>query len=353
MERKARMSISERKLKILKAIVDDYITTGTPVGSRTISKREDINLSPATIRNEMADLEEEGYLEQPHTSSGRRPSDKAFRLYVDTFMRVSQLTDEELKFVKGYLNRKYSEMNDIVDVTAEVLSDLTKLTSVVIESKSEEDELKRIQIVKLSDRKAVLVLIFASGSVRDVMIDVPKDINEEYLENLSGWLSRFVENRNLEDALTQIRSGAENDLRLHQRFGEEIINLVLDNIRKNAPRKNVALGGARNILNYPEYQDVESAKNFLTLLDKKDALYDILSDSNGLEFQIRIGNENKQEQLKHMSVITASYRINSRSIGTFGLIGPTRMDYGRVLSILQFIGQTINGMFDDGDDKDK
>ena len=128
---------------------------------------------------------------------------------------------------------------------------------------------------------------------------------------------------------------------------------MLDNIRKNAPRKNVALGGARNILNYPEYQDVESAKNFLTLLDKKDALYDILSDSNGLEFQIRIGNENKQEQLKHMSVITASYRINSRSIGTFGLIGPTRMDYGRVLSILQFIGQTINGMFDDGDDKDK
>ena len=166
------MTMDARKFRILKAIIDDYILTAIPVGSRTISKKYEMGLSSATIRNEMADLEEEGYLEQPHTSAGRLPSDKAYRLYVDTLMRASSLQDEEIQLIRQYFGTRMGEIESVIETTAKVLSDVTHMTSLVLAPQLSKIELKRIQIVRISDQKAIMLFVFSTGMVKDVMIDI-------------------------------------------------------------------------------------------------------------------------------------------------------------------------------------
>ncbi len=329
---------------ILKAIIDDYIMTGTPVGSRTLAKREDMHISPATIRNEMADLEEEGYLEQPHTSAGRTPSDKAYRLYVDTLMNVSTLNAEEIEFLQHYLNTKVNQVNNVIEATAQVLSEMTNLTSLVLVPQLEKTEIKRIQIVKISLNKALVVLIFNTGTVKDVLITVPSEMEDSHLENISNWLTELVVNKRLEEAMKQVKYFAKGDLKEHKVFAEQLLGAVLKNLHAQAG-KDVVLGGAKNIFNHPEYQNVDKAKRFLALLETKDTLYKILAANNDMEFTIRIGRENAIPELKNMSVITATYRISNEKIGTFGVIGPTRMDYARILSVLHCMSSSMNEIF--------
>ncbi len=338
------MSISDRKLMILKAIVDDYIMTGTPVGSRTIAKKSDINVSPATIRNEMADLEEEGYLEQPHTSAGRKPSDKAYRLYVDTLMRASSLTNEEISFLKQYMKNKFSDVSNVVETVAETLSELTNLTSVVLVPDAKNKELQRIQIVNLGEHNALVLFVFRDGDVKNFRVKMPKDIDDQYLDNISNWLTDFVKGKTLEVALTDMKELSMDDIDVYQQFGLNLLNMVLNNVESSGS-KNIVLGGAKNIFNYPEYQDINEARNFLTLLDTKDALYKVLADNKDLELSIRIGKENDREELKNMSVVTATYRMDNKEIGTFGVIGPTRMDYAKVITILHYISESMDTIF--------
>ena len=338
------MSISKRKLMILKAIVDDYIMTGTPVGSRTLAKRADMHISPATIRNEMADLEEEGYLEQPHTSAGRKPSDKAYRLYVDTLMKVSALNKEEIGFVQQYLNTKIGQVNNVIEATAQVLSEMTNLTSLVLVPQLEKTEIKRIQIVKITSSKALVVLVFDTGMVKDVLINIPSEMEDSYLEKISNGLTGLVADKRLEDALQQVHYFAAGELEAHRAFAEQLLYAVISNLQAQAS-KEIVLGGAKNIFNHPEYQDIDKAKRFLTLLETKDTLYNILAGNNDMEFTIRIGKENTIPELKNMSVITATYRVSNEKIGTFGVIGPTRMDYARILSVLHYMSASMNEIF--------
>lgn len=335
------MKLTERKLRILQALIDDYILTGVPVGSRTLSKRADLGISSATIRNEMADLEEEGYLDQPHTSAGRTPSDKAYRLYVDTLMQVSQLDKSEVQLIKSYFNTKMVKMAEIVDVTAKALSDMTKLISVVMAPELEKIPLKRIQIVKISERTAIVLFVFSNGIVKDSIINVPEDVSGEYMEFLSKILSETVENKALSEALVDINYVLKTDMENHRAF----IYQLLESIRKNAYSdgvKNVVLGGAQNIFFHPEYQDVESARNMLKLMETKDTLYNMLKQATNMEFTIKIGSENLMPELKDMSVITATYKVKGKTIGSFGVIGPTRMNYSRVLSVLSCVGGSMN-----------
>ena len=168
--------ITERQLLILQAIIDDYILTGIPVGSRTLSKRQDISFSSATIRNEMADLEEEGYLEQPHTSAGRMPSEKAYRLYVDTLMKVSALNTEEAGAIRAYFDNKYGEMEKVIRTTAKVLSDMTNMTSVVLPPQLSRIDVKRIQLVKISETKMLIIFVFNTGMIKDMMVAVGEEL---------------------------------------------------------------------------------------------------------------------------------------------------------------------------------
>lgn len=335
------MAITERQMMILKAIIDDYIATGIPVGSRTLSKRMDMSISPATIRNEMADLEESGYLEQPHTSAGRMPSDKAYRLYVDTLMKVSRLGEREISFIRGYLNQKMGQMGSVIDATAKVLSEMTNLTSLVLAPQLSQVEIKRIQIVKLSEHKALLVFVFNTGMVRDMVINVPEELNPYEFETLSNLLTDQVSNRRLADAVYAVREAAAGDIEAHRAFMDSLLDAVQQNIAP-AAGKDVVLGGAQNIFNHPEYQDVSKAKNFLALLETKDTLYNMLSRATDMEFTIRIGRENEIDELADMSLVTATYRVGGKKLGSFGVIGPTRMDYAKIISVLRCVSASMN-----------
>ncbi|MGI6664301.1 MAG: heat-inducible transcriptional repressor HrcA [Christensenellaceae bacterium] len=338
------LGISNRQLQILKAIVDEYILTGMPVGSRTIAKREDIGYSSATVRNEMADLEEEGYLEQPHTSAGRMPSEKAYRLYVDTLTQVSSLNEEEIQFIQNYMQMRFAQMENVIDATAKILSELTKLTSIVLIPQQSEAALKRIQLVSISKTKILVVLVFVNGTVKDILIPTTEEIEDAYLEMLSNMLTELVQNQNLSGAVTAIRTAVFHQMKAHSSFLESLLDVALSNMQPKA-EKEIVLDGAQNIFNYPEYRDVEKARSFLSLLETKDALYQMLSQASSMEFTIRIGKENEIEELHDMSIVTATYRLGDGQKGSFGVIGPTRMNYARILSVLQFVGTSLNEIF--------
>lgn len=335
------MKLTERKLKILQALIDDYILTGVPVGSRTLSKRSDLGISSATIRNEMADLEEEGYLDQPHTSAGRTPSEKAYRLYVDTLMQVSQLNDQEISVIKSYFNTKMHKMAEIVDVTAKALSDCTKLVSVVMAPELSRIALKRIQLVKITERKALMLFVFSNGIVKDYLVSVPEDVSPDYFEFMSNVLSQAAENKTILEAAAQIKYVLGNDFEKHREFISNVLDVIKTNTEEDGA-KNIVFGGAKNIFFHPEYQDVESAKNVLQLMETKSDLYNMLKRATNMEFSIKIGNENELDQLKGMSVITATYKIQGQKIGSFGVIGPTRMNYAKMLSVLSCIGGSMS-----------
>ena len=335
------MALTDRKLLILQAIIDDYILTGIPVGSRTLSKRDDINFSSATIRNEMADLEEEGYLEQPHTSAGRLPSDKAYRLYVDTLMRTSHLSENEIRYIRGYFSNKMGEIESAINNTAKVLSDITNLTSVVMAPQISKVKLSRIQLVKLSGHRALLVIVFNTGHLKDVMIHVPEDMDSSYLDMISNMISERVRGLTLPQAMIEINKIMNGDMAVHKQFIENILTAVRSKSAEQAGNQ-IILGGTQNIFNHPEYRDVDKARNFLKLMETKEPLYNMLSRSTDMEFTIRIGKENEIDELKDMSVITATYRVGDTNLGSFGVIGPTRMDYARVLSVMNLVGASIN-----------
>ncbi|MEA4852843.1 MAG: heat-inducible transcriptional repressor HrcA [Christensenella sp.] len=332
------MELSDRKLQILKAIIDDYIDTGVPVGSRTLSKKPGFEFSSATIRNEMADLEELGYLDQPHTSAGRTPSDMAYRLYVDRLMHIDRITKDEAMFIRNYFNMRINEVDEVLESAAKALSDVTKHISMVIAPQLDDVKLKRIQLVKITPTKAMLILVTDNGLVQDQMITIPVAVDARQMEMLSNMLTDMVQNVSLKKAEEVIRTTGAESILEHKAVMDE----VLDAININREKKELVYGGAQNIFNYPEYKDIGKAQHFLQILETKDMLYQVLSNATDLEFSIHIGRENQYEDFKDMSIVTATYKVGGKKIGSFGVIGPTRMDYARVLSVLNYVGMSLS-----------
>ncbi len=336
------MALDKRKLCILQAIIDDYILTASPVGSRTVSKHSDIALSSATIRNEMSDLEEMGYLEQPHTSAGRIPSDKAYRLYVDDIMQRSSLSNAEISYVKKHFSSTIDEVEDIVRQTAWMISSMTNYTSMVLRPQMGEVKLRHVQLVPVSEGRALLILVTDAGVTRDAIIRIPRDITTDQLERMSHLLTAKLANSRLDRVSAELIPEIYAQLGAHRDF----INDTLDKIQSgmNTKQNSVELSGKTNIFNYPEYSDIDKAKGFLTVLEEQDALYRLLSDAAKVEFTITIGSENGITDMKDCSVVTATYKVGDRPVGSMGVIGPTRMDYSRVLALLGFIGKSMSGL---------
>ncbi len=349
------MELDERKLRILQAIIDDYIHTASPVGSRTISKRSDISLSSATIRNEMSDLEELGFLEQPHTSSGRIPSDKAYRLYVDTLMSKPELTSDEMHEIRDKFTDAMDEVEDVIKQTARVLSSLTNYTSMVLTPQLHSIKLMHIQIVPVTEGKALLVIVTDAGIAKDSIIKTPKGITPKQLEELSRMLTDRLKNKRLDEINEVMLSELAAEIGDHKEFLNSLMDLFQKSIKPD--NDSVELSGAMNMLNFPEYNDVDKAKNFLATIETKDILCKTLKDATKLEFSITIGNENENPEMKDCSIVTATYKIGDNPIGSLGVIGPTRMDYGRVMSILGYMGKSLSeiltGMVDDGENDKK
>ena len=348
------MDLSERKLKILQAIIADFIRTAEPVGSRTISKNYDLGISPATIRNEMSDLEELGYLTHPHTSSGRVPSEKAYRLYVNQMMNKRELTAEEKNSISMQLSSNVTELENLVQRAAHVLSEITNLTAFALTPRKDQDTLKYINLLPVDERTAVLMLVSESGKVSNTAVKLDKPISDETLQLLAKTMTYNYRGKTLSEALTfDIIKAVKSDAEAMTMFEK---NIVPNFVRTLEDMLNVHLymDGLTNIFSLPEYNDLDKAKMFLEMVNRKEDLTKtLINRENGVI--ITIGNENQNEMMQDCSLISATYHVDGKMVGKIGVIGPTRMKYGEVTSVVEYLTDNISNAFMimEGDDDDK
>ena len=341
------MGMDDRKFRILQAIIDDYILTAVPVGSRTISKKYDMGLSSATIRNEMSDLEELGYLDQPHVSAGRVPSAKAYRLYVDQLLQSGRIASDAPDDVRAHFIGRMRQMDDVIDHAARVLSDLTHYTAVVLPPTGAEPVLRTIQLVPVSAGSALVVIVTDSGIVRDAVIRVPEELDSDTLYQISRMLTDKLSGRTLSAASAMLP-----ELMRVSAHGEALLESLGGSLGPAGFKpRHVAVGGGSNMLSYPEYSDVEKARSFLSLIETRDRLASIIAQGGQMAFTVRIGPETGVPEMVDCSIVTSTYSTASGRKGTIGVIGPTRMQYSRVLSILNVMGQQLTDLFDQGRDQ--
>ena len=338
------MDISERQLRILQAIISDFISTGEPVGSRSLSKNHDINVSPATIRNEMSDLEEMGYLTHPHTSAGRVPSDKAYRLYVDGMMQKYELPEEEKKIISARLSDDFHEFEKTIKKAASLLSEITNLTSFAITPTQNADVLKYINVLPVDEETVVLMIVSSSGRVTNTALKLNCPYNEENLALLSKNLTYTFKGKTISEALTiDIINNLQSDMQAMSKLAENIVPNFMKTL-ENMLDVNLYMDGLTNIFNIPEFNDIDRAKTFLEMLNNKEDLTKVLvSRENGTI--ITIGNENAKDIMPDCSMITATYEIDGKLIGKIGVIGPTRMKYDEVTSVIEYMTENLNNTF--------
>ncbi len=336
------MRLDDRKFLILQAIIDDYIMTAVPVGSRTISRKSGVGFSPATIRNEMSDLEELGYLAQPHTSAGRIPSAKAYRLYVDRLMKAVDVSEEEAGRIHDHLNRRASQVEEVIREAAQALSDVTHYTAVVAAPRIESMTIRRVQLVPVTDVTALMIVVTTAGMVKDHVIPVPHGVEPDHLYAISKMLTARLEGHSISEA-GELLSSVFMELAEHHQLMSSIIR-ALDQQAMEQGVGSLVVGGRSNLLNYPEYSDVEKAKNFLAVLESREKLTPLLAQTGGVEFTVRIGPEINIPEFADCSVVTATYRVGKNTTGTMGIIGPTRMNYARVVSLVNYMGKAISNM---------
>lgn len=338
------MFLDDRKKRILRAIIDDYINTAEPIGSRTIARKHELGLSSATIRNEMADLEDMGYLAQPHTSAGRIPSDKGYRLYVDTLMEIKDLPLEEIESIKNALEVKINEMSQLIRQASIIMSKITKYTSMAITPQMKKNVLKAVQVVPVETGKILVIVVTQSGTVRNEMIKISDHVTPDFLIRISNIINEKLTGLTIGQINLHVIREIERELGAYKGILLPILNGVAECINQ-IDNPEIYLDGSTNILNYPEFQDVMKAKGFLDMLDEKTVLWKLLNiniDDEVDALNIHIGKENEQNEIKDCSLITTTYSVGNVVIGSIGIIGPTRMEYGKVISSLNYIRQIVN-----------
>ena len=336
--------LNERKLKILKAVIQNYLETGEPVGSRTISKYTDLNLSSATIRNEMADLEELGYIVQPHTSAGRIPSDKGYRLYVDMLM---QDKEQEVTEIKEQMLEKADKMDQLLKQAARVLANSTNYATMVSAPVSAKNRLKFIQLSQVDEEQLIAVIVLEGNIVKNQILKVDEELDSETLLKLNMLLNTTLNGM----AIDQITLGLIAKLKEQAGIHSGVISDVLDavaNVIQLAQDMEIYTSGATNIFRYPELSDKQSAQEIISAFEEKQQLSELVtqtlsSDSKGI--QVYIGNETPVQNMKDCSVVTATYELGEGMQGTLGIIGPKRMDYERVMDTLKTLQTELDTIF--------
>jgi len=339
------LSLNERKMRILEALINDYISTGEPVGSRTIAKKYDIGISSATIRNELSDLEEMGFILQPHASSGRIPSDKGYRLYVDTLMqdRYRDLTDDETVYLKEVILNNINHIEYLMKETAKAISILTNYTTIVSQPELKKISIKHIQLMPMDANSIVLVIITMNKLVRNSTVSVHESPNSESLGEISIFLTELLQGKDTEDIIKIDIAEVKEQKKAYANILESVIKAIVDILTKEEDIE-VYTSGVNNILTFPEFSDIEKAKTIFKTFEEKEILITLLDKKNTDSIQVVIGSENNLEQMKDCSIIRTNYKLGNQSIGTIGIIGPTRMDYYHVSSILNGIVKNINSV---------
>lgn len=339
------MELDDRKLEILKAVIKNYLETGEPVGSRTISKFSELKLSSATIRNEMSDLEDMGYLVKPHTSAGRIPSDDAYRLYVDSLMQTKIKEEESLK---KDLIEKSDKLETLLQQVANLLAMNTNYTTVVSAPKYESNNIKFIQLSEIDEENLLIVIVLEKNAVKNTIIRLDEAVEKSLLLKLNIMLNSFLAGLNMNDINIGVIA------KMKEQAGE-YVNLVgriidaIGSVFSEDDSLRIYTSGTTNILKYPELNDSDNMQKLLyTIEEKKELsalLTDRMDDGNDDGIQVYIGNDTNVESLKDCSVVTATYEIEEGVYGKIGIVGPKRMDYAKVVGSLKNLMRQLDSIF--------
>lgn len=340
------MELDNRKITILKAIIKTYLETGEPVGSRTISKYSDLQLSSATIRNEMSDLEEMGYIIQPHTSAGRIPSDKGYRFYVD---QILQEKEEEVTEMTSLMIQRVDRLELVLKRMAQMLAANTNYATMISGPRYHQNKLKFIQLSRVDIQKLLIVIVVEGNIVKNTMIDVAEDLTDEQLLNLNILLNSSLNGLTIEEINLGMISRLKEEAGIHSQVVELVLSEVAAAIRAEGEDYQIYTSGATNIFKYPELSDGERASQLISTLEQKELLQELVTEVNSSEeangIQVYIGDETPVQTMKDCSVVTANYEMGEGIRGTIGIIGPKRMDYEKVLSTLRTLMTQLDATF--------
>lgn len=335
--------LKDREKAILRFVIHQFILTANPVGSRNVSKRYDIGLSPASIRNIMSDLEELGFLNHPHTSAGRVPTDKGYRIYVDSLMDPPKLDNQMKQLINVNLGSAASDTEDLLKITTHILSDLTNQLAMVTYPKFEQAVLEKIQIVQLSSTRILVVVTVKSGLIRTITLEISAEVKEDQINNVQQLLNEKLSGLRF----SEIRSTLQDRIReLSSENYQPIIRVFLDSVDKiftDMSSEKAIITGTKNILKQPEFVDHEQFQSVIELVENKDIIIHIMDKDNlssENDLTVTIGGENEDEKLSDYSMITKEYKIGDLK-GTLGIMGPKRMDYSKIIAAVVYVAEQL------------
>ena len=344
------MELNERKRKILNTIINEYISSAEPIGSRHIAKHADLGLSSATIRNEMADLEEMGYLEQPHTSAGRIPSDKGYRFYVNELMGGYETTQQDIDLLSAAMTVKIHQFDKVIRQASVLLSQLTNYTAFLMAPEIKHGAIKTIELIPIDNTSMLIVLVTNEGIMKNKRVIIPKGINCEYIPKISSVLKEKLAGLSLDE----IGVKKINEIKIALGKNEEMlfpvlefISEIIDDIQKET---EVYLSGVSNIFNFPEYRDIDRAQEFIKFLDDKSSITQVVTNTEEDDdkvVHIKIGKENDMDIMQNSSLVTTNYKVGGRTVGKIGIIGPTRMNYSKVVANINQISQYLEKLLNE------
>jgi heat-inducible transcriptional repressor len=335
--------LDDRKRKILQTIVDDYVSTAEPVGSRTLARKYGLGLSPATIRNEMADLEMLGFLEQPHTSAGRIPSPRGYRFYVDCLLAPPTISQNEVSLITNWYEAKVRSIEEVFQETAKLISRMTHSVSLVTAPQFSKSAFKYVQFLPLDEHRAIIVVVTDAGFVENKVIDIPEGTSFQDLQQIAGNINGRLAGLNFDQIKQSLLREVKEELLTDPALFETALNILRQALAVERGEK-VYLGGTTQLLSQPEFRDVDKIRGLLTMLEEERLLSDILHMQDGEGVVVTIGRENKYSGIQDCSMVQATYRVDGQIIGTLAVLGPTRMEYGKTMAVLEFMHRHLGEM---------
>lgn len=336
------MELSDRKKKILQYVIDDYIQTAVPVSSKSITEKHLTTVSSATVRSELSTLEELGYLLQPHTSAGRVPSSEAYKLYVSELMVKEKLSQKELDYIEETFLSKSRDVEDILKSAAKVISELTQYTSVAMTARDSGEVIRNIKLFRIMPDQALLVIVTDNKLLKDSVITLPKDMSDDTIEETNTLLGNLFAGKTFNEICQVDIDKIEREFAEYKFVFIEVIQALKAYVASNG---DVVLEGESKMFEHPEYSDIENVKNLMSVVTSKDKLVELMSaDGKDIRINIKIGADGYDDMPKDCSIVTATYSANGVKIGTYGVIGPTRMDYKKVVSVLENVGKILESI---------
>ena len=331
--------LDERKKKVLQAIVEEYINTAEPVSSGSITKGYGLDYSSATIRNDMAQLENIGFLDKPHTSAGRVPSAKGYRYYVNELLKEDNLSLEEIKYIKNKLEIKVNEIEDLTKVATTTLSEITHYTTVAVGPKADKQIIEEIKFVSLGQRMLMVVIVTDTGLVKETIIKFDEDVTESQVDTLNALFNNRLKGK----PLAKIDRPMAEYIFSEVHYSIGIMQAIIEQINRivEEENNNIFLEGAKKSFDLPEFKSMKVAKNFVNLIDTKEEMLEIFNSGETEDINVFIGDDDENSNLKDFSIITFKHTVGNKDLGTIGIIGPKRMDYSKVIAVMKYISKKL------------